>query len=272
MTGFDPQTCFHSFAKTPGLTALGANPCVRLGFSVIRLAPGAEQTITLPVDREGVLVMLSGRAEVAVDGVRFASVGGRESVFAGAPHSVYVPRGATVVITGLTKCEAALPTGPSDLDAEPYEILPAHVSTGTWGTLNFTRNFRQILVEPDGRPAHSLIVGETITPSGNWSTYPPHKHEADAGGEREHEEIYYFRNSSPDGYGLIQHFSPERGYDVVHRATDDSLIALPHGYHTFVAAPGSHSYYLWALAGTGRTQGVAMDPKTGWVQKMVGVV
>jgi 5-deoxy-glucuronate isomerase len=269
---FDAASCFSRFEKKPGRTQIASNPCALLGFEVVRLAKGAAASFSMAADREGVMVMLAGKAKVTVGGVVFASVGGRDNVFAGLPHSVYLPRGLAVTVEAITACEAAVPTAPSTIDAAPYEITPAQVSTGTWGTLNFTRSFRQILVEPDGRPASSLMIGETITPSGNWSTYPAHKHEADAGAERFHEEIYYFRNSSPDGYGLIQHYSPERGYDLTHRAPDDSVIAIPHGYHTYVAAPGSHSYYLWALAGTGRTQGVAMDPKTGWVQKMVGLV
>jgi 5-deoxy-glucuronate isomerase len=87
-----------------------------------------------------------------------------------------------------------------------------------------------------------------------------------------HEEICYFRVSSPDSFGIIQHYSPEHGYDNMHRVTDDTLIAMPHGYHTYVGAPGAQSYYLWALAGNGRTQGASFDPRLGWVQKTVGMV
>jgi 5-deoxy-glucuronate isomerase len=264
--------CFSRFEKTGGYVPIASNPCSLLDFGVLRLAAGETHERQIASDRECVLVMLSGKAKITVNGQVFASVGGRGDVFSGLPHSVYIPRGAEVSVQALTRMEAALPTTPSVLDTAPYEITPAQVSTGQWGTLNFSRTFRQILVEPDGHPASSIVIGETITPSGNWSTYPAHKHEVDQGGERYHEEIYYFRVSSPDGYGLIQHYSPERGFDLTHRVTDDSVIAIPYGYHTYVAAPGSHSYYLWVLAGHGRAQGVALDPKTGWVQRMVGIV
>jgi 5-deoxy-glucuronate isomerase len=267
-----PAACFSTFAKAPGYTPIAANPCELLGFGVLRLGAGESHQGAQEATREGMLVMLAGKARITVNGKVFASVGGRGDVFSGLPHSIYLPRGASYTVEALGRMEAAIATAPSSVDTEAYEVTPAQVSTGTWGTLNFTRTFRQILVEPDGRPAGSLVIGETITPSGNWSTYPAHKHEADAGAERYHEEIYYFRNSSPDGYGLMQHYSPERGYDLTHRVTDDSVIAIPHGYHTYVAAPGSHSYYLWVLAGSGRTQGVAMDPKHAWVQKLVGLV
>ncbi len=255
-----------------GLVASPDDSCERLGFAVLRLSAGERFEGAMDGAREGLLVVLGGRARVEAGGRDLGSVGGRANVFAGLGHSVYLPRGLGYRVLAETDLEAALPTAPSDLDTEPYVIAPDQVRTGTWGTLNFTRHFREILVQPNGLPAASLIVGETITPSGNWSTYPPHKHEVEADGEKVHEEIYYFRVSSPDGFGIIQHYSPERGYDDIHRVTDDTLIAMPHGYHTYVGAPGAQSYYLWALAGNGRVQGASFDPRLGWVQKTVGMM
>lgn len=187
--------------------------CDLLGFERLQLAPG-ETHSGQTGDREVLLVVLSGRARVEVNGRVFESVGGRANVFAGLPHSVYLPRDSRYTVTALSKLEAALPSAPSDLDTEPYEIRPEGVNTGQWGTLNYARQFREILVAPNGLPASRLIVGETITPSGNWSTYPPHKHEENQGPEVFHEEMYYFRVSSPEGFGLARHYSPERGYDT----------------------------------------------------------
>jgi len=215
-------------------------------------------------------VALAGQAEVQVGESRFV-VGGRPNVFAGNPHSVYLPRGHTYEVRALSAFEAALPGAPSDLDTPPYQIRPEQVRIGQWGTLNFSRQFREILVEPNGLPASRLIVGETITPSGNWSTYPPHKHEVEEGPEVFHEEMYYFRLSAPEGWGLVRHYSPERGYDQTHLVRDHTLLAIPHGYHTYVGAPGYTSYYLWFLAGQGRRQGVRLDPEVGWVQKAVAL-
>lgn len=262
---------FHTLDKTNGYQALNDEACKLLKFGKLSLEQGESYQDEVDKNRELMLVMLSGKAEVSVNDKTF-TVGGRANVFAGNAHSVYVPRGSSFTVTALSKLEAALPTAPSDLDTEPYEITPAEVQTGQWGTLNYTRYFRLIAVDGDGHPASSIIIGETLTPSGNWSTYPPHKHEVNAGGEVFHEEMYYFRNASPDGYGLVQHYSPERGYDESYRVTDDTLISMPHGYHTYVAAPGTMSYYLWFLAGDGRAQGVSFDPKVGWVQKTVGMV
>lgn len=263
---------FHALPHTTGLYDLPDEACSLIAFAKLRLTAGESYRGQVAADRETILVALSGSADVRVNGVVFDRVGGRGDVFSGTAHSVYLPRGSTYTVDARSDLEAALPSGPSELDAEPYEIRPEEVDVGTWGTLNYTRTFRKILVHGDGRPASSLIVGETITPSGNWSTFPPHKHEVSGNGEVFHEEMYYFRNASPDGYGLAQHYSPERDYDDVHRVEDDTLLSMPHGYHTYVAAPGSASYYLWFLAGDGRAQGTSFDPKLGWVQKTVGML
>ena len=262
---------FHHLSGGHGYQALEDHNCALLSFAKLTLAAG-ETFGGATGEREALLVALSGRARVEVNGQVFEHVGGRAGVFQGLPHSVYLPRGARYTVTAEGAFEAALPGAPSDLDAAPYEIRPEQVRTGTWGTLNYARQFREILVAAGGLPASKLIVGETITPSGNWSTYPPHKHEETAGGEVFHEEMYYFRLSAPEGFGLARHYSPERGYDTTHTVRDDTLLAIPYGYHTYAAAPGYQSYYLWFLAGDGRTQGVKLDPEVGWVQKTVGML
>ncbi len=260
---------FHRLSDSNGYQPLLDQSCQHLSFALLRLAPGQSyqgQTGELEV----LLVALAGQAEVQVGEICF-KVGGRPNVFAGNPHSIYLPRHQNYEVRALSTFEAALPAARSDLDIPPYEIRPEQVRTGQWGALNFSRQFREILVEPNGLPASRLIVGETITPSGNWSTYPPHKHEVEEGPEVFHEEMYYFRLSAPEGWGLVRHYSPERGYDQIHLVRDNTLLAIPHGYHTYVGAPGYTSYYLWFLAGKGRRQGVRLDPEVGWVQKAVAL-
>ncbi|MGY2492875.1 5-deoxy-glucuronate isomerase [Cupriavidus sp. CP313] len=263
---------FLQVGSAAGLNKLESHTCTQLEFSRLLLAKGERYSGSVAPDREILLVVLSGTARVEVNGTVFERVGKRPNVFAGPAHCVYLPRGSSFTVSGITQVDAALPSGPSSLSIEPYEIRPEDVSTGKWGTLNYTRQFREILVETDGRPASSLIVGETVTPSGNWSTYPPHKHEGTSAGEANHEEMYYFRVASSDGFGIARHYSPERDFDDTHIVRDNTLLSIPYGYHTFVAAPGSASYYLWFLSGDGRAQGVALDPKLGWLQNVPGMV
>ncbi|MCS7069300.1 MAG: 5-deoxy-glucuronate isomerase [Meiothermus sp.] len=262
---------FHTIPQGPGLQPLADETCTLLSFAKLNLEAGQSYTGHTG-EREVLLIALSGLAEIEVGSRLFTQVGGRINVFAGNPHSVYLPRAHSYTVRALTRFEAALPSAPSELEIEPYEIRPEQVNTGKWGTLNFTRSFREILVEPDGRPASRLIVGETITPSGNWSTYPPHKHEVALGSEAFHEEMYYFRINSPEGWGLSRHYSPERGYDQTYVVKDETLLSIPHGFHTYVSVPGYTSYYLWFLAGDGRKQGVRLDPDLAWVQKTVGMI
>lgn len=165
---------FHTVPQGAGIQNLKDESCTLLDFAKVTLKPG-ETAEGDSGEREILLVALSGKARVEVGNSVFDSVGGRSNVFAGLPHSVYIPRGQKWSITAITHFEGALPSAPSDLDTAPYEIKPDQVNTGQWGTLNYARNFREILVQPNGLPASRLIVGETITPSGHWSTYPPHK-------------------------------------------------------------------------------------------------
>ena len=263
---------FHQLSTAPGLHTLEGHSCKLLEFSRLVLAAGDSYAGTVPAGREILLVAIAGMARITVNGKQFPAVGGRANVFAGSPHSVYLPRGASYQVEALTPFDAAMPSAPSALDTEPYEIRPEQVKTGTWGTLNYTRNFREILVAPDGRPAASLIVGETLTPSGNWSTYPPHKHEQADGAEAFHEEMYYFRLSAPEGFGFLRHYGSAGEFDDTHIVRDNSLASMPLGYHTYAGAPGAQSYYLWFLAGDSRKQGVKADPALAWTQKLVGMV
>jgi 5-deoxy-glucuronate isomerase len=264
------STHFYSISKASGYQALEQHSCELLGFAKLSLEAGQSYTGSSG-SREIMLVALAGRAKITVHELEF-SIGGRTNVFAGLPHSLYIPCGSHFTVEALSKFEAAMPSAPSDLDTSPYEIKPEQVNTGSWGALNFKRSFREILVQPNGFAAARLIVGETITPSGNWSTYPAHKHETKAGNEVFHEEMYYFRISAPEGWGFARHYSLENGYDNTHIVKDDSLLSIPHGYHTYAAAPGYNSYYLWFLAGDARAQGVQLDPAHAWIQKSVGTL
>ena len=140
-----------------------------------------------------------------------------------------------------------------------------------WGAANFKRYFHQILTEiaqPD-LPARRLIVGETFTPSGNWSTYPPHKHEVeDLPREAYHEEMYYFKVAPTDGFGIC-HYYNDQGEAENFTVRDNTIMMAPFGYHTVVSAPGYMTYYLWFLAGEHRVQATVDDPKLGWVGRTV---
>ncbi len=251
---------FTELTANSGRNGLPTNPCRLLDFELIVLAAG-ESASGHSAERELLAVLLGGTASVQAGDKHFAQIGERASVFDGLPTSVYVPAGTDYTISAETDLQVAIASAPSDLVTEPYLITPDQVVTGTWGTDNHTRRFHQILVEsaqPD-LPARRLIVGETFTPSGNWSTYPAHKHEVDnLPDEAYHEEMYYFRVSPADGFGITRFYREDEAA-TNYTVTDNSILMLPHGYHTYVGAPGFRSYYLWFLAGEHRQQAVVAD-------------
>lgn len=263
------MTYFEAVPNENGRNSLPSNPCKLLDFHLLTLADGQSYAAATG-DREVLAVILGGKGTFQVNEQRFEKVGGRGNVFSGKPHSVYIPCQADYTITAHGSLQVGLCSAPSDQAIEPYVITPAQVTSGVWGAANFTRNFHQILTQvgqPD-LPAARLIVGETYTPSGNWSTYPPHKHETDnLPREAYHEEMYFFKVNAPDGFGLARFYTDEIDTGFVVR--NNTILMIPHGYHTVVSAPGYTTYYLWFLAGQHRVQAVVDDPNVAWVGRTV---
>ncbi len=260
---------FEVVPNAAGLNRVPNNPFKLLDFSYLIL-PDGETFKASTGDREYLAVLLGGKGTFTVNGQTFANVGGRPNVFSGKPHSVYLPCETSYTIVAQGRLEIGLVSAPSDLKTAPYVIGPEKVTTGIWGAANFTRNYHQILTlagQPD-LPARRLIVGETFTPSGNWSTYPPHRHEKDdLPREAYHEELYFFKVNPADGFGLTRYYNEELDTGFVVR--DNTILMAPKGYHTVVSAPGYMTYYLWALAGHHRTQATVDDPTLGWVSRTV---
>jgi len=261
---------FASLETDKGLNTLPHNPCRLLGFDLLVL-PAGEGYASQTDEREVLAVILGGKATFEAAGKRFEKVGGRPHVFAGKPHSVYLPAGVAYTITADGPVQIAMTSAPSDLEIEPYVIGPEKVTDGAWGAANFKRYFHQILTQAGqpALPARRLIVGETFTPSGNWSTYPPHRHQVDdLPREAYHEEMYFFKVSPADGFGLC-HYYNDQGEEENFTVRDNTIMMAPIGFHTVVSAPGYTTYYLWFLAGEHRIQAVAGDPDLDWVGRTV---
>jgi 5-deoxy-glucuronate isomerase len=213
---------------------------------------------------ELVVVPLSGDATVDVDG-REWEVGGRANVFDALPRSLYVPRDARVSLNG--EAELALCSARAERRLEPQPIPPAEVEIEVRGSGNATRQISHI-VKPDF-PADRILVVEVYTPSGNWSSYPPHKHDEDRGDvEAVLEETYYFRTRTepPGAFAVQRLYSPRHGLDLTETVRDGDLLLVPYGYHATAAAHGYDLYYLNALAGDRRTMQAADDPTLAWVR------
>jgi 5-deoxy-glucuronate isomerase len=215
-------------------------------------------------DDEVVVVPLAGDAVVGVDGSEW-EVGGRGDVFEARPRSLYVPRDADVTVEG--DAELALCGARADRRHEPRPIPPDEVEIEVRGSGNATRQISHI-VKPEF-PADRILVVEVYTPSGNWSSYPPHKHDEERGeDEAVLEETYYFRTKTepPGAFAVQRLYSPRHGLDLTETVRDGDLLLVPHGYHSTAAAHGYDLYYLNALAGDRRTMQAADDPELAWIR------
>jgi 5-deoxy-glucuronate isomerase len=215
-------------------------------------------------DSESVIVPLGGACRVEAEG-RSWELGGREDVFAGLPRALYLPRETPFraeVDGDLALCRARC-----DERREPVLITPDDIEIEVRGAGNATRQINHI-VKPEF-PAERILVVEVYTPSGNWSSYPPHKHDEDHG-DREAvlEETYYFRtrDEPPGAFAMQRLYSPAHDVDLTVTVRDGDLLLVPWGYHTTAAAHGYDLYYLNALAGDRRTMAAADDPELAWVR------
>jgi len=209
------------------------------------------------------LVPLSGRCRVEADGQTW-ELGGRASVFDGMPWALYLPRDTAYSVEG--DAEVAISGALCERRREPVLVRPEDVEIEVRGAGNATRQINHI-VKPEF-PAERLLVVEVFTPAGNWSSYPPHKHdEDDPPGEVVLEETYYFRTRTPEAFAVQRLYSPRHGLDLTETVRDGDLLLVPFGYHTTAAAHGYDLYYLNALAGDRRSMAAADDPALHWVRE-----
>jgi 5-deoxy-glucuronate isomerase len=235
-----------------------------MSMSVRRLNPGETYSATTQGE-EAAFVLLGGRCK-ADWGAGVQSIGLRKNVFDGLPYSVYLPTGNSITFTAETSLEIAECRVPSEAVLRPKLITPKDVVSGLRGGGNASRQIVDI-IRPDF-PADKLVVIEVYTPGGNWSSYPPHKHDIhNPPAEVDLDEIYYYRIDRPrEGFALQRLYAPDKSRDVTVRAEDGDAVLVRSGYHPVVAGPGYNIYYLNFLAGSSRTLAVTEDPKHVWLK------
>jgi 5-deoxy-glucuronate isomerase len=234
-------------------------------LTVIRLAAGATWRGATGGD-EVALVPLSGSCAVTSASEEW-QIGGRRSVFDGQTSSLYLPIQRDYAVTASDTLELAI-CGSRAEEAFPPKLIAAEdVEIEIRGAGNAARQISHI-IKPDF-PAHRLLVVEVITPSGNWSSYPPHKHDVQQmPAEADLEEIYYYRIDPPDGFALQRLYTGDGRIDEAWTIRDGDLLLVPEGYHAFAVAHGYNGYYLNILAGSDpvRTMQPADDPAYAWVR------
>lgn len=240
-----------------------------LGVELRRLAHG-ESFDGDSGEHEVALVLLGGVASVRSSRGEWARVGRRPDVWSGMPWALYLPRGTRYEVRAESDAlELALGWAPTDRDRAPRLVTPDDVAIEIRGGGSNTRQINGIL--PPGFACDRLVAVEVYTPSGNWSSYPPHKHdthrtEGDRLVEADLEEIYLYKMSRPGGHALQRIYSPEHGLDASVTARDGDIVVIPYGYHPVSAAFGYDCYYLNFLAGSAQSLASVDDPEHAWVK------
>ncbi len=247
-----------------------------LTFDVRRLAPGA--TIDRPGDDEEVLVLvLEGSSTVtagdAPDGIGGTAVGGiwtgvgsRETVFSMAPAGMVLaaPR-ADVSIVAESAALVAVASAPGGDLRMTRRIGADEIAMEERGSGQTARRVHHLL-PPGGERAGRLIAFEVYTPGGNWSSYPPHKHDTeDPPREAYLEELYFYRFAKPQGFAFARVYTPDRTLDESMTPTDCDVVVVPRGYHPVGAPAGYDCYYLNVMAGDHRAWHFTIDPDHAWL-------
>jgi 5-deoxy-glucuronate isomerase len=245
-----------------------------LGYAVHAVASGRLILDSVP-DHETCVVIQSGHDVTISDsaGGRW-SLRGRDSVFDDLPSAIWFPDGraldvsvgraptrgvATVVVARAPR------SGRPGVASEPIVVRPDDVAIETRGAGNATRQINHVIAP--SFPADRLEVVEVLTPSGNWSSWPPHKHDVDAmPGEAVLEEIYHYRFRRPTAWAVQRVYRADRSRDAMFEVRDGDVVLVTDGYHPFAAAHGDDAYYLNALAGDRRTMACSFDPALDWVR------
>ena len=238
-----------------------------VGFDVFELKAG--DTLSRPTeDMEVCLVLVAGKAKISVE-VKgetqdFGELGERMSPFDGAPWSVYVPAHASWRVEATTALELAVCASPATGTLPARVIGPAQCGKEVRGKGSNTRYVSNII--PETEPAESLLVVEVITPGGNWSSYPPHKHDRDMLPTESYlEETYYHRLNPPQGYAVQRVYTDDRSLDEAVVIADKDVVLVPKGYHPVGAAHGYDLYYLNVMAGPTRVWKFWNDPDHAWL-------
>jgi 5-deoxy-glucuronate isomerase len=250
-----PGRVFHVTPESAGWTYVG--------FDLWKLEAGGTAS-GVSKDRESCLVFIAGKGRVKIGEKDFGELGGRPSPFEGKPWSAYVPAGAFWSVTASSSLELAVCTAPGKGTLPARVIAPDAHGVETRGKGSNVRHVVNII--PEGEPAENLLVVEVITPAGNTSSYPSHKHDTDdLPRESLLEEVYYHRLNPSQGFGFQRVYTDDRSLDEAILIEDGDVTLVPKGYHPCAAIHGYDLYYLNVMAGPKRTWKFHNDPVHEWL-------
>ncbi|MEA2609554.1 MAG: 5-deoxy-glucuronate isomerase [Chloroflexota bacterium] len=230
-----------------------------LSFRVVALAPGE----TLEANTSGTevaIVPLAGAGTFTFGGGTYPI--SRTDVFSEKPHVLYLPPRTPYAISAVESFEVAIGAAPASGRYPARLFAPGELPSFMRGGANVARGVTATF-DP-AFPSERLIAYEILTPSGNWSSFPPHRHDGRFGTSY-HEETYYFRLSPEDGFAIQRLYTRDTDLDVAIPAADGDLVLVHEGYHTVATAPGTNAYYLNFLAGETKPVIQLNDPAYAWI-------
>lgn len=219
------------------------------------------------------IVLLGGEFSIVSRWGEWNTMGGRPHVFAGLPHAVYLPPRTEFSLTAKsTTVDIAFASTKGDSRHMAFYVTPHdvdHYGIELRGGDNASRQINAIL--PPGARSHRLVCVEVYTPSGNWSSFPAHKHDTrsvNAEGklvEASLEEIYFYKFEKPQGFALQRIYTADRKLNEIAEPHADDVVLVPRGYHPVVAGHGYNAYYLNFLAGSDQSLASTDDPDHKWI-------
>jgi 5-deoxy-glucuronate isomerase len=234
-------------------------------FHVYRLRPG--QGVERPADDQERLVLpLEGYARIRAGERDLGTVGSRTSVFDPVPSPVVlVEPGLPVTVTAETDALVAIAAAPGGPVRRTAVIPPEAILVEDRGEGATARRIHHLL-PPGGDVAGRLIAFEAYTPGGNWSSYPPHRHDTeDPPHEARLEELYYYRFAKPQGFAFARVYSADRSLDETMNPMDGDVVLVPEGFHPVGVPAGYDCWYLNVMAGPGRDWFFTVDPDHAWL-------
>lgn len=221
-------------------------------------------------DNEMVIVLLSGNFKVESNRGNWETNNGRKDVFSGVAHTLYLSRNSQFTLTALSDTlDIGYGWCQVEEDFPAKFVTPEDTPVEIFGGDNATRQFNDLV--PPGFGCSKIVVREVYTPSGNWSSFPAHKHDeriVDAEGtvlEPIQEETYFYKFQKPEAYAIQQIYTKDRTLDEIVRPRHNDVVLIPKGFHPVVAEHGFHCYYLNFLAGTDQCLANTTDPDHEWI-------
>lgn len=235
-------------------------------FQAYHLEPGESITAGTGEYETG-LVVLGGSCTIEAGEERFSSIGERPDVWSRTPpYAVLMPPGIEYSVTAESHLHIAVAGAKAD-DHEPQPIrliTPEEMRFEERGEGSTYRAIHHIL--PPGGPSVRLQLVEVYTPAGNWSSFPPHKHDTeDPPNEAYLEETYYYQIKPEEGFALQRVYTGDHSLDEAVAIHSGDVVLVPRGYHPVAAMPGYDCYYLNAMAGPNKEWNFTVDPRYTWL-------